>query len=199
MARKTGPVFYISSENGIAHHGRIPHVGIFIQREYMKINLKSKISKAKKNLKKNTFMATHFILDQTQSAIKVSQRGLQQINLYFKSDAYEEDLDEAISLLHLHNDSAKPDYDSIKIRSERVLKKSKFVKDQAILFVKLSAAIGGEIGTKLGGAKGAVEGIVIGTATGIVIVTVVAGHIVLKRVSKGNDGSIPIDPIEVLG
>lgn len=162
----------------------------------MKRNLKTKILDAKKNLKKNTLMASHFILDQTQAAIKVSQKTLQQVNLYFKSDAYEEDLDEAIALLHLHNESAKPDYDDIKNRNDRVMKKTKFVKDQAILFVQMAAAIGGEIGTKFTGARGAVEGVVIGTATGIIIITVVAGHIVLKRVSKGNDGSISVDSTE---
>ncbi len=144
-------------------------------------------------------MATHFILDQTQSIVKVSQKTLQQVNLYFKSDAYEEDLDEAITLLHIHNESAKPVYDDIKNRNERVRKKTKFVKDQAILFVKLAAAIGGEIGTKFAGAKGAVEGIVIGTATGVVIITVVAGHIVLKRVSKGNDSSFSVESTKIDG
>jgi hypothetical protein len=158
----------------------------------MKLNVRRKISNV-------TRTASHFVLDQTQSVIKISQNTIRQLNLYFKSDAYEEDLDEAITLLHLHNESAKPDYDNIKNRRDRVMKKTKFVKDQAILFVKMAGVLGGEIGAKFSGAKGAVEGVVIGTATGVVIITVVAGHIVYKRVSKGNDSSFSVDAVALDG
>jgi len=150
-----------------------------------------------KRVEKQTFKALNFLLDQAHAGVKLSQKALREINLYFKSDAYEEDLDEAIRLLHLHNESAKPEFDDIKNRGERVKRKTKFVKEQVTLFVKFSAALGAEIGAKLSGGKGAAEGLVIGTATGVVVVTIVAGHIVLKRVAKGNDGSISVEHVPV--
>ncbi len=153
------------------------------------------LTEFKDKIEMRGFGAAHWILDRTHEIIKISNFTLQQVQLYFKSDAYEEDLDYALELLHINRPSPIPDLELIRDRKTRVLKKTELVKTQVATFIKMSAVIGGEIGAKMHPPTGAVEGIVIGTATGFVIVSVVAGHIMLRRLAQGNNSSFSIEPV----
>ena len=114
-----------------------------------------------------------------------AQTQIEKLGQYLKSEAYEQDLDQVIELLYIHKASSKPSFSKFASRNERVFQKSKFIKEQAILFVAATAGIGAEIGGQLMGPQGLATGFAIGTAAGVIIVTVVAGHIIIKRLNSG--------------
>ena len=112
-----------------------------------------------------------------------------QVRDYAKSDLFENDLDEIIDLLHIHRPSKKPNFDG-KNRDEKVAKKFDYVKEQAFIFVSGASIVGGKIGSFLPTPEVAAIGYAIGTATGIIIVLVIAGRVIIKRISNSsNDGS----------
>ena len=106
------------------------------------------------------------------------------ISAYLKSSEFEADLDQVISYLHIHKPNSKPKFLDFNFHAERVISKSKYVKDQTVLFVVGLGTLGAEIGGSIAGIEGATYGFVIGTVTGIIIVAVVAGSILVKRLSK---------------
>ncbi|MCB9093350.1 MAG: hypothetical protein H6620_12415 [Halobacteriovoraceae bacterium] len=125
----------------------------------------------------------------SESALKTSNH-VKSISIklkeYTQSPLFEDDLDQLIHLLHLHNPSSKPNMNTEKDSKVRVFSKVNYVKTQAALLVATLGTTGAEIGASISGPEGAAIGFTIGTATGIILITVVAGNIVIKRILDGS-------------
>jgi hypothetical protein len=154
--------------------------------------MKTQFKELKGSLKRSTNLVTQvaheswsFTMEKSINGVAYAHSQMQKIGQYFKSEAYEQDLDQVIDFLHIHKPSSKPNFDKFSNRNERVFEKSKYVKIQAVIFVGAIASIGAEIGSKFWGLEGAAAGFAIGTAAGVVIVTVVAGGILVKRIDLG--------------
>jgi hypothetical protein len=119
-----------------------------------------------------------------KEAVSAAQRAGQDLNTYFKSTSYEEDLDEVISFLYLIKPLQARNFEVIKNRKLRVGMKMKFIFSQSKVLLGASAAIGAEVGLVLGGPQGALTGATVGTASGILVITFGAGRVFVNRVSE---------------
>jgi len=110
---------------------------------------------------------------------------------YVNCERYEFDLDFVIKVLHIHNPKSAPPFVSWSEDSDRVAKKTKYIAQQALLFIKLSATTGMALGGKFYGPDGAVAGYIVGAAAGVVIVVLICGAVVIYR-SQNNSESLPV-------
>lgn len=102
------------------------------------------------------------------------------ITEYFKSEEYEEDLDQIIDTLYMLSPSDKPDFQPDSDLKTRIQLKAKFVRKQVFMFVVATGSAGLEIGSYFFSPK---VGLVIGTAVGILVVSFVGGQILVRRLT----------------
>ena len=80
--------------------------------------MKSQLKAFKKSLKRSTKQVTRvaheswsFTKEKSVTGASYAHSQMQKIGMYFKSEAYEVDLDQVIALLHIHKPSSKPNFD----------------------------------------------------------------------------------------
>ena len=137
---------------------------------------KGTIKKSKKSTQENFTRVT----STTSDALVFMSKTTTKLKSYLRSDTFEDDLDQAIALMHIHQPNSIPNFDDIADRNQRVAEKTHYLKEQALLFVTASGLAGGKVGLYFGNPA---MGLKIGTAAGAIIVTVTATTIIAKRLS----------------